>query len=132
MPSLLSSPKELLTPLAPALKWWLYRELVGLLWQVFKHVRKKDDMKTLASLWSGAVTVTEEAGVVKLNFNDSKSLGAGKAAGWLKVSGQASIVLDGRQDFDLLMGVIESHSPAALVPIEQGAQLLGDAAISKA
>ena len=89
-------------------------------------------MKTLASLFAGAVTITEQAGVVKLNFNDSASLGGGAAAGWLAISGQASIVLNGKQDFDLIMATIEAHSPAALVPIEQGAQTVGDAAIANA
>ena len=89
-------------------------------------------MKTLASLYNGAITITEQGGTVKVNFNDSASLGGGLAAGWLQVEGQASIVLSGKQDFDLLMQLIEAHSTAAVLPAEAGIQAAGDAAIARA
>lgn len=87
-------------------------------------------MNTWASLFGGAVTITEQGGVVKLNFNDSGNLGGGNAAGWLQVSGQASVVLNGKQDFDLLASVIEAHSPSAIVPLEQAGQAAVDAGIA--
>lgn len=89
-------------------------------------------MKTLLSLANGAFTITEQGGVFTISLNDKVSVGGGKAAGIVSLQGAGSIVLSGKQAFDLGMALLEAHSPAALVPIEEGAQAIADAAISEA
>jgi hypothetical protein len=89
-------------------------------------------MKTLLSLANGAFTITEEGGVFTFSFNDQAALGGGEAAGVASVKGSGSLVLSGKQAFDLGMKLLEAHSPAAMVPLEQGVQAVADAAIADA
>ncbi len=89
-------------------------------------------MKTLVSLDGGVLVVQEEAGKFELAVNDAFVVGGGQAAGIVSVKGSASIVLSGKQAFDLGMALLKAHSPAALIPIEEGAQAIADAAIDKA
>lgn len=89
-------------------------------------------MKTLVSLGNGAFTITEEGGAFTVSFNEKLAVGGGAASGILSLQGSGSAVLSGKQAFDLGMKLLEAHSPAALVPFEQGAQAIADGAISGA
>ena len=89
-------------------------------------------MKVLASLFGGAVQVQEQAGQFSVVFDGSASLGGGSQAGVVTVEGQGKINFNSKQEFDAFMGILIAHSPAAIQPIEAGAQALGDAAISQA
>jgi hypothetical protein len=89
-------------------------------------------MKTLLNAGNGALVITEQGGDFTFTFSEQAALGGGAAAGIVSVQGAGSVVIKGKVGFDLAMKMIEAHSPAALVPIEQGAQALGDAAISNA
>lgn len=69
-------------------------------------------MNKLLSLANGAVTITEEAGVVSINVNEA--LGGGEAAGI--VSGTATIKLNAAQGLQLAEKLLNAHLPAALLP----------------
>lgn len=88
------------------------------------------DPKQLLNLGNGVLVISEQGGSFTVGFSEKASLGGGKAAGILSVQGEGSLVLSGKQAFDLGMALIEAHSPAAFIPIEQGIQAAGDAAIS--
>lgn len=88
-------------------------------------------MKVLFELAGGAVQVTEDAGNFALVVNKDLLVGGGSAAGILELEGAGKVVLKGKAAFDLGMKLLEAHSPAALVPLEQGVQAIADAAIDK-
>lgn len=87
-------------------------------------------MKTIFATTDGSVTLTEQAGQFTLTLKESQTVGGGKAAGILSAQGSGAVVLQGKVAFDLGMAILESHSPAALVPFEQGAQAMADATIA--
>lgn len=87
-------------------------------------------MKTLLSLAGGAVVLTEQAGDFTLTFDKDLLVGGGAAAGIVEIEGAGKIVLKGKVAFDLGMKILESHSPAALVPLEEGAAAMADGAIA--
>lgn len=64
-------------------------------------------MKTIFSELNGALTLTEQAGVFTLSFNEA--IGGGAAAGILK--GQGSVVLDGELALSLSEKLLNSHLP---------------------
>jgi hypothetical protein len=70
-------------------------------------------MKTLLSLQNGAITITEQAGVITLSF--SEALGGGEAAGIVKGSG--SIVLNAQQGLQMGEKLLNAHIPASLLPL---------------
>lgn len=83
------------------------------------------------SLPGGSIVVSESAGQVSIAIEEVQSVGGGQAAGVVAIKGSASLVLSGKQAFDLGMAFLEAHSPAALVPVEAGVQALGDAVIGQ-
>jgi hypothetical protein len=85
--------------------------------------------KQLVNLDGGALVVSEQGGVFTVALDKSVSLGGGAAAGVISVEGQGSVVLSGKQAFDLGMALLEAHSPPALQPLEAGAQAIGDGVI---
>ena len=87
-------------------------------------------MKTLLNLGNGIFVITEQGGVFTFTLTDSISLESGPAEGVLKAQGAGSLVLSGKQAFDLGMELLKAHSPAALVPIEQIAQSIADSTIA--
>ena len=70
-------------------------------------------MKTLISLFAGAVTITEQGGNVFLNLN--QSCGGGKVAGWLKLSG--TIELGAMTAIEAGETVLATLLPASLAPL---------------
>lgn len=89
-------------------------------------------MKTLLSLDGGVLVITEEGGAFTLTINESASIGGGLAAGVVSVKDAGSIVLSGKQAFDLGLKLLEAHSPAAFVPAEEAVGAVADAAIADA
>lgn len=87
-------------------------------------------MKELLNLGNGAVVVSEQAGDFTLALSETAALGGGSAAGVVSVQGSGSVILKGKMAFDLGMKLIEAHSPAALVPIEEGAAAIVDSTIA--
>ncbi len=87
-------------------------------------------MKTLASLDGGAILLQEQGGVFTLSVNEKASIGGGKASGIVSVQGQGSVVLNGKQLFDLLAAAAEGVVPAAIKPAIEGAIALADAEIA--
>lgn len=85
--------------------------------------------KTIA-LPGGQISLSASGKVCSIGITESASAGGGEAAGILAVSGNATLTLNDKQAFDLGMALIEAHSPAPLVPLEQMAQAAGDAALS--
>lgn len=67
-------------------------------------------MKTLFSLFGGALTLTEESGVFTLSFNEA--LGGGQAAGIIKGSG--SFVLNGTQGLQLGEKLVIGMLPSSM------------------
>lgn len=88
-------------------------------------------MKVLLNLGNGALVLSEQAGVFTLALNAQAQVGGGEAAGVVAVQGSGSIVLNGKLAFDLGMKILEAHSPAAIVPLEQIVQGIADTAISQ-
>lgn len=88
-------------------------------------------MKELMNIGNGAVVLTEEAGEFTLSVNEQAAVGGGQAAGIVSVEGSGKLVLKGKLAFDLGMKILEAHSPAALVPFEEGAAAIADGAISQ-
>lgn len=76
-------------------------------------------MKTIASFANGAVSVTEDNGVISLSFDEVASLGGGQASGIVKVQGKGSIVLDGEMGVNLGKALLNSHLPVAVQPLAQ-------------
>lgn len=89
-------------------------------------------MKTLLSLMGGALVLTEHAGTFTLSFNDTLSVGGGQAAGILSIKGQGSIELSGKQAFDLLATIVESHVPGPVAAAIEAGKVLADGAIEGA
>jgi hypothetical protein len=89
-------------------------------------------MKTLLSLMGGALVLTEQGGLFTLTFDDKLAVGGGKAAGVVSVQGQGSIVLSGKQAFDLLAEMVESHVPAPAAAAVAAIEAVADAAIAGA
>lgn len=89
-------------------------------------------MKELLNIGNGAVILSEQAGDFTLTFSEKAALGGGSAAGIVSVQGSGSVILKGKLAFDLGMKLLEAHSPAAIVPFEQGAQAIADGAIAGA
>jgi hypothetical protein len=87
-------------------------------------------MKTLLSLANGALVLTEEGGTFTLTLNDQLEVGGGKAAGIVSIKGAGSIVMSGKQAFDLLAAVAASHLPAPAAAVVETVQAIADTAIS--
>lgn len=87
-------------------------------------------MKTIASFAAGAVTVTEENGVVSLNVDESMSIGGGQASGIVKVQGKGSIVLDGAMGLKLGEALLNSHLPATVLPLAMVVEGVANQAIA--
>lgn len=83
-------------------------------------------MKTLLSLYGGAITLTEEAGVLTLSF--SEAIGGGSAAGLVKGSG--SIVFGGAQAIQLGEKMLNALLPAALQGAAVAIEAVANAAIA--
>ena len=87
-------------------------------------------MKTIFSVGNGVLTLTEQGGDFTLSINAKADLGGGSAAGVVSVQDSGSLVLKGKLAFDLGMALLEAHSPATLVPLEQGAAAVVDGVIA--
>lgn len=74
-------------------------------------------MKTIFTAFNGALTLTEDAGVISLNISEKASIGGGEAAGLLKVAGEASVVLDGATGLKLGEAALNAHLPASVQPL---------------
>lgn len=72
-------------------------------------------MKVIFSALSGAVVLSEDAGVVSLSFDDS--IGGGAAAGL--VSGKGSVQLNGPEAIQLAEKLLNSKLPASVLPLAQ-------------
>lgn len=88
-------------------------------------------MKVLLDIGHGALVLSEQGGDFTLTISETAALGGGQAAGIVSAQGSGSLVLKGKVAFDLGMAVLKAHSPAALIPLEEGAQAIADAEISK-
>lgn len=88
-------------------------------------------MKELLNVGNGALVFTEQAGDFTLAFNKDAMVGGGAAAGIIEMEGAGKVVLKGKLAFDLGMKIVEAHSPAPLVAIEEAVQGVADAAISQ-
>lgn len=89
-------------------------------------------MKEILNIGGGAVILSEQAGDFILAFNEQAAIGGGAAAGIIQIQGAGLVVLKGKMAFDLGMKLLEAHSPAALVPLEEGLKTIVDGAISGA
>lgn len=87
-------------------------------------------MKTIFNLGNGLLVLTEQGGIFTLTLTGKATLGGGAVAGVVSAQGAGSIVISGKQAFDLGMSILEAHSPAALVAIEQAGQAMADVAIT--
>lgn len=87
--------------------------------------------KVLFNVGNGALILSEQGGDFSLQFSEQVSVGGGVAAGVVAVQGSGSVVLKGKMAFDLGMALLEAHSPAAIVPLEQAVQGIADSAISQ-
>jgi hypothetical protein len=81
-------------------------------------------------LGSGVVAVTESEGKISVGITEAVAVGGGEAAGLVSISGNASLVLSAKQAFDLGMALLEAHSPAAVVPLEEGAAAIVDSELA--
>lgn len=88
--------------------------------------------KRIFDVGNGMLTLDEEGGDFTLALNASAQLGGGQAAGVVSAEGSGKLVLKGKAAFDLGMKLLEAHSPAALVPLEQGAAAIVDGVIGQA
>jgi len=87
-------------------------------------------MKTLLNVGNGALVITEEAGDFTIAVSKAALVGGGSVTGIVSLKGEAKIVVKGKLAFDAGMKLLEAHSPAALVPIEQGAAAVVDGVLS--
>lgn len=87
--------------------------------------------KILLNIGNGALVLSEQGGDFTLAVTDQVALGGGPAAGVVSAQGSGAIVLKGKMAFDLGMALLEAHSPAAIVPLEQAVQAIADSAISQ-
>lgn len=74
-------------------------------------------MKQIANFQNGAVTITEENGVFKLNVDESFNVGGGEASGIVKVSGKASVQLDAELALKLGENLLNSMLPPTVLPL---------------
>lgn len=74
-------------------------------------------MKLIASLANGAVTLTEENGVISLNVDEAISVGGGEAAGLVKVAGKASVQLGAEAGLMLGEKMLNAHLPTSVAPL---------------
>jgi hypothetical protein len=79
-------------------------------------------MKVLLSLDGGAIQLQEQAGVFTLVFDASLTVGGGAAAGILKVQGAGTVVLSGAQALVLGEALLNSHLPAAVLPVAEAVE----------
>lgn len=86
-------------------------------------------MKTIASLAGGAVLLTEDQGIITLSVDEAVSLGGGEAAGIVKIAGKGSIQLNAELGIKLGEALLNSHLPAALLPIAQVVEGIANQAI---
>lgn len=86
--------------------------------------------KQIASFANGAVTLTEDAGVFSLNFDESVSVGGGVAAGIAKVKGTGSVQLDAGLGLKLGEALLNAHLPASLLPLAQVIEGVANQAIT--
>lgn len=93
-------------------------------------LKRKMKMKTILSIANGAVILSENEGVFSLNLIDSASVGGGEAAGVIKVSGQASIILDAQSALKLGEALLNSHLPPAMQPVAQIIEGIANQAIA--
>lgn len=87
--------------------------------------------KVIFNIGNGALVLSEQGGDFTLALSDQVAVGGGAASGIVSAQGSGSIVLHGKQAFDLGMALLEAHSPAAVVPLEEAVQGIADAAISQ-
>jgi hypothetical protein len=83
-------------------------------------------MKTWLSLLGGALTITEQGGVVSLNWDES--LGGGKAAGILV--GQGSLKLSALVGLQLGEQELNSELPASVEPVAEAVEGVVNAAVT--
>lgn len=89
-------------------------------------------MRTLLNLGDGALVITEEGGDVTLAVSKTEAVGGGKAADILEAEGSGKIVFkSGTVGLKLAVAFVEAHSPAAIVPFEEEAAVLAEAAVAK-
>lgn len=89
-------------------------------------------MKTLLNVGNGALVITEQGGNITISISKSAQVGGGSVAGILTAEGEGSITVKGKVGFDAGMKLLEAHSPAPLVAMEEAGQALADAALDKA
>lgn len=87
--------------------------------------------KILLDIGNGVVVLSEEGGNFTLTINAEAQLGGGKASGIISAKDAGSVTLHGKQVFDLGMAILEAHSPAPVVPLEQAVQAIADNAIDQ-
>ena len=82
-------------------------------------------MKTLASLFGGALTLTEQGGIVSLNFNESLAVGSAKGA----IQGSGSIQLNAFLFLQLAEAAINKALPSSVAPLIEAAENVANAAV---
>lgn len=87
-------------------------------------------MKTIFSLYNGALVLTEQGGVFTLSFDESLAVGGGLAAGVISFKGQGSLVLSAAQAAILGEGLLNGVVPAALLPLAKEVEGVANAAIA--
>jgi hypothetical protein len=86
-------------------------------------------MKTLVNLGNGVFTITEQGGVFKLEIQESKAVGGGKAAGILSVAGDGVITLSAQQALLLAEAFANSKVPAPVEPILEAVEAVANPVI---
>lgn len=87
-------------------------------------------MKNLYSNADGSVKLIEDAGVISLSFSEQLQLGGGAAAGIAKVKGEGSVVLDAGLGLKLGEALLNSHLPAAVLPLALVVEGIANQALS--
>lgn len=94
--------------------------------RLFKMRGTSNNMKTLLSVANGALTVTEEGGVVSLNID--ASLGGGDAAGMVK--GQASVQLNAQAGLQLGEKLLNAHLPSSVQALASVVETVANSAVA--
>lgn len=87
-------------------------------------------MKVLFENADKSVQLIEDAGVVTLSIDESKSIGGGEASGIVKVAGNAKVILDGALGLKLGEAYLNAHLPAAVVPLAKVIEGIANQAIA--
>lgn len=87
-------------------------------------------MKVLYQNADSSVKLVEDAGVISLSLSEQAQLGGGQAAGIVKVKGEGSIVLDAALGLKLGEALLNSHLPAAVLPLALVVEGIANQAIS--